>query len=443
MKKIVALLSATLLATGLTALAAAPASAAPDPTYPLTVTSEPQLAAGSEVTVGQEVETKITLTNPTDAPVPLFQPTDSETFLTVQLNGIANNVDADIVEIFSTMYTFDDVPVNDEDAVQWIATNDKMLAAGDSAILTVTYKINSIIDTETPANVGLDICLNNATGNDCTSSLSWPVVAAAPIVCPAPTAVVASAITQNSATVSWTAAVDPDGVVVGYNLYSGSDFLGNTDQLSVSFAEIDPGTDYTVDVVSVCADDTESEKASVAFATAGLVAADTAITGPPSVNPEDLKAGIEVSFSGYASNEDVVFQLASQKDGEYVNFGTPQTINVGPLGAGKIIVSVEFENGASIAGTKFRLTGTGQVSNAVANYEFATIGDAATNPTENPTDSVTPVNNTPTQPTAPTKPGELASTGLDAGATPFIVIFGTLAMLLGGGAIAFARQKLV
>lgn len=448
MKKIVALLSATLLASGLTALAAAPASAAPDPTYPLTVTSVPTVAAGSDVSVGQEVKTSITLTNPTDAPVTLFQPTDSETFLTVQLNGTANNVDADIVETFSNKFGFTDLPVNDEDAVQWNTSDEKTLAAGESALLTVSYTVNSIVDDTKPSNVGLDICLNNATGNDCTASVSWPVVPAVAVTCPAPTNVVASNVTKNSATVSWTAPTDPDEVVTSYNLYSGSDFLGNTDQLSVDFAEIDPGTEYNVDVVSVCGDGIESEKASVTFNTVGLEAADTAITGPASVDPAALKDGIEISFSGYASNEDVVFQFSSMKDGVYVPFGTEHTLNVGPLGAGKVVISVAFEDGASIAGTSFRVTGTGQTSEAVANYDFVTTGDPATNPGETPVDGgVTPV--TPETPVAAaptpeaTTPTSLASTGVDGGSTPFIILFGTLAMLLGGGAVAFARQKLV
>lgn len=538
MKKIVALLSATLLATGLTALAAAPASAAPDPTYPLTVTSEPQVAAGSNVSVGQEVATKVTVTNSTTAPVTLFQPTGSKTFLTVQVNGTANNVDAVLTEVSSTKFAFETEVMNDEDAVQWNTTDDKTLAAGESVVLNVSYKINGIIDAQKPSNIGLDVCLNNDTGNDCSASLSWPVVPAVVITCPVPTSVVASNVTKNTATVSWTAPTDPDKVVASYNLYNGSDFLGNTKQLSVDFAEIDPATEYKVDVVSVCGDNIESDKASVTFKTLGLEAANTVITGPTSVDPATLKEGIEISFSGYASNEDVAFQFSSLKDGVYVPFGTPDTLNVGPLGAGKVVISVAFENGASVAGTNFRVTGTGQVSNAVANYDFVTTGDAATNPGGNPAEGgVTPVTTNPgttggsttdasgksfencsaaaaagarnilssdpryskkldrdgdgvacesdasgipSEPVWETcaaaanagvynikvneagyaqkldgdndgvgceKDGEaptsLASTGVDNGSVPFVVLFGTLAMLLGGGAVAFARQKLV
>lgn len=531
MKKIVALLSATLLASGLTALAAAPASAAPDPTYPLTVKSEPTVPAGSDVSVGSEIGAIITVTNPTDKAVDLFVPTDSKTFLTANWNGTANNVSGSVVEVSSGKFKFTQDQVNKEDAVQWNINDDaKSLAAGESIALNVTYKVNSIVDETKAANIGFDICLNNATGNDCTASLSWPVVPAAAITCPVPTNVVASNVTKNSATVSWTAPTDPDKVVTSYNLYSGSDFLGNTDQLSVDFAEIDPGTEYNVDVVSVCGDGIESEKASVTFNTVGLEAADTTITGPTSVDPADLKEGIEITFSGYASNEDVIFTFSSKNAaGDYETFGTEHPLNVGPLGAGKVIISLAFEDGASVAGTSFRVTGTGQVSKAVANYDFVTTGDASTNPGGNPGDGgVTPV--TPVTPwencaaaaaagvynipstdpryapkldrdgdgiacesdaagvsTEPvwenctaaanagvynikadeagyakkldrdgdgiacesdgsdgsSAPTSLASTGVDGGSMPFIIIFGTLAMLLGGGAVAFARQKLV
>ena len=131
--------------------------------------------------------------------------------------------------------------------------------------------------------------------------------------CPRPTAVTVSNITGHEATVTWTAGGEETlwNVILGNEVYE-------ADETTFTLTGLDPETEYTVEVISICNADDSSQPATATFTT------DIACPVPTGVSVSNIaETTAVVTWNGSANEYVVCYRPIDPNDGANVTLTAP------------------------------------------------------------------------------------------------------------------------
>ncbi|PSJ71402.1 hypothetical protein C7N43_39510, partial [Sphingobacteriales bacterium UPWRP_1] len=234
-------------------------------------------------------------------------------------------------------------------AIAWITLNVTTNTAILGGLLSSTayqYKVRTVCIAATSTNTGVY--------SDYSAVAEFTTLAAPPpVACPMPTGLTSSNITQNSATVSWTAVAGAAGYTVQYKPVSAAAWISlNVLSNSANLAGLLPGTTYEYKVKTVCAATSTNSGSSSDFSPAlqftTLPASNSNKTGISEVsdivvypNPANELFNLELSETAQLQLADISGQVVYAA----VKEAGLHTIEVGHLPAGIYVLTLTTANG--------------------------------------------------------------------------------------------------
>ncbi|PSJ72060.1 hypothetical protein C7N43_36200, partial [Sphingobacteriales bacterium UPWRP_1] len=234
-------------------------------------------------------------------------------------------------------------------ATTWITLNvttNSAILGGLLSSTTYQYKVRTVCVAATSTNTGVF--------SDYSAVATFTTLAAPPpVVCPMPTGLASSNITQNSATVSWASVAGAAGYTVQYKPVSAAAWISlNVFGNSINLVGLLPGTTYEYKVKTVCTATSTNSGSSSDFSPASqfttLPASNSNKTGINTTsdivvypNPADELFNLELTETTQLQLSDISGQVvyAAVKEA-----GT-HTIEVGHLPAGIYVLTLTTANG--------------------------------------------------------------------------------------------------
>ncbi|MBO2526473.1 MAG: hypothetical protein CW341_12420, partial [Bacteroidetes bacterium] len=217
-------------------------------------------------------------------------------------------------------------------------------------VTAATYHISGL-NAETAYQVRVQAnCGDNNTSN-WTDPVSFTTPAAPADPCNAPTNLQVGNITQNSATMTWTAGGNETTWKVGYKLSTASQWQEATvQQTSYEIEGLTANSTYDVRVKAVCAADNESDFISTTFTTTGVGIDNITLANSINLMPNPADNYIELNVnSNVEVKEAVVINAFGQKIQTVVLNDNHARIDLSNMAAGMYFVRV---NGEGVSATK-------------------------------------------------------------------------------------------
>ena len=217
-------------------------------------------------------------------------------------------------------------------------------------VTAATYHISGL-NAETAYQVRVQAnCGDNNTSN-WTDPVSFTTPAAPADPCNAPTNLQVGNITQNSATMTWTAGGNETTWKVGYKLSTASQWQEATvQQTSYEIEGLTANSTYDVRVKAVCAADNESDFISTTFTTTGVGIDNVTLANSINLMPNPADNYIELGInSNVEVKEAVIFNAFGQMIQTIQLTDNHARIDLSNMAAGMYFVRV---NGEDVSATK-------------------------------------------------------------------------------------------
>ena len=218
------------------------------------------------------------------------------------------------------------------------------------AVTSATYHISGLA-AETSYQVRVQANCGADGTSDWTTPVSFTTPAAPVDPCNAPTNLQVSNITENSATVSWTAGGSETAWNVQYKLQSASQWQeANVQTTSYLIEGLTANSTYDVRVKAVCAVDNQSDFVSTSFTTTGVGIDNISLANSISLMPNPADNYIELSInSNVEVKEAIVYNAFGQMIQTVQLTENHARIDLSNMAAGMYFVRV---NGEGVTATK-------------------------------------------------------------------------------------------
>ena len=213
-----------------------------------------------------------------------------------------------------------------------------------------TYHITGLTAQNT-YQVRVQAICNSSEVSDWTTAVSFTTPVEPVDPCDAPTNLQVSNISQNSATMTWTAGGSETSWKVGYKLQSAGQWQEATvQQTTYEIEGLTANSTYDVRVKAVCAADNQSDFVTGSFTTTGVGIDNISLTNSISLMPNPADNYIELSIN---SNVDVKEAMVYNAFGQLIQTvqltGNHARIDLSNMAAGMYFVRV---NGESVSATR-------------------------------------------------------------------------------------------
>ena len=216
-------------------------------------------------------------------------------------------------------------------------------------VTTTTYHLSGLTP-ETTYQVRLQaVCGNSETSDWTTTSFTTPAEPVEP--CNAPTNLQVSNITENSATVVWTAGGNETEWIVGYKLQSDNQWQEDTVQTPTFVMEnLTQNSTYDVRVKAICSADNQSDFVNTSFTTQTVGIDNITLANSINLMPNPADDYIELSInSNVEVKEAVVYNAFGQMIQKVELTDNHARIDLSDMAAGMYFVRV---NNDGVSATK-------------------------------------------------------------------------------------------
>ena len=217
-------------------------------------------------------------------------------------------------------------------------------------VYAATYHISGL-NAEATYQVRVQAICSSTESSDWTDAVSFTTPAAPVDPCDAPTGLTVNNITQNSATMTWTAGGSETSWKVGYKLSTASQWQEATVQTtSYEIEGLTANSTYDVRVKAICSANNQSDFVSTTFTTTGVGIDNITLANSISLMPNPADNHIELSInSNVEVKEAVIFNAFGQMIQTVQLTENHARIDLSNMAAGMYFVRV---NGEGVTATK-------------------------------------------------------------------------------------------